>query len=106
MTEVLELPTVEDNSELLAVCAVFDSEAWKKHLVPYLDELVDEALGDVRNAVYATPDIKGHLATRWQQREAVVTAIKQFAQEKLNARSALNAEPEEAFEHQRYSPYS
>lgn len=107
MPKVYEkIPFTDDEINHFNQCGKFHefalSDVWKAQ-VEYMDKLSEEALKDLRGCL-ASNEVKGQLTTRWQQRDSVVKAIKDFVNGKSEEyqfmREQLTKQEEEEWQQQ------
>lgn len=82
--------TPEEHSDLLkyeSFRSMHDSVAWRE-LVLHMDGMVEESQADLLGCL-ASNEVKGQLATRWQQRKAVVEEIKQVVERWLSVKKLI-----------------
>ncbi len=81
-----------EREQLLELQEVFDlsnSRGWIARILPLMEGLVNEAHEEMLGAVYASVEIKAALLTRWQQREAMMRAVKSYIEDCKQQRSSI-----------------
>lgn len=73
----LTLEELEHLAEVREVCQTTNSAGWQR-IKAKMKIWVEEALADMRQAPYASNEIKAALQMRWSQRESMLMGITQY----------------------------
>ena len=81
-------------AEVREVLRTASTPGWQ-HILRQIRKFTDEAEQELLGAVYATPEVKAGMATRWQQRKAVLLGVIRYIQECESIKTQLLEEAKE-----------